>query len=105
MHRNRLLVAAATVGMIAATGITYAQQQERNPSGGLQQNQGGARNNPAQRNEGGAAQQNRGRGETTGQGQLQNRDRDQSGREERNRGRNETTGQSQQNQRRDQNRG
>ena len=112
MNRNRFLVAVATVGMIAATGVTYAQQQDRNPpSGGLQQNQGGARNNPAQRNEGGAAQQNRGRGETAGQGQLQNRDRDRSGqaqqnreRTQQNRGRNETTGQAPQNERRDQNR-
>ena len=104
MNRNRFLVAAATVGMITATGVGYAQQQERNqPSGGLQQNQGGARNSPAQRNEGGAAQQNRGRGETTGQGQLQNRDRDRSGQAQQNRGRGETTGQGQlQNRDRDQ---
>jgi hypothetical protein len=91
MKRNRFLVAAATIGMIAASGAAYAQQER--------QNQGGS----GVRNEGGAAQQNRGRGETTGQGQLQNRDRDRTGQVQQNRGRGETTGQGQlQNRDRDQ---
>jgi hypothetical protein len=119
MNRNKFLIAAATVGMIAATGVTYAQQERNAPSGGARPNQSAPQNNQGFGKEGGAAQQNPGRGETTGQGQLQNRDRDQSGQSgqsgqsqrernqpgqvQQNRDRNETTGQGQlQNRDRDQ---
>src|SRR5712691_11198859 len=85
MNRNKLLIAAATIGMIAATGATYAQQERNAPPGGVKPNQSAPQNNQGSGREGGAAQQNRGRGETTGQGQLQNRDRDQSGQSQRER--------------------
>jgi hypothetical protein len=95
MNRNRLLIAAATIGILAASSATYAQQDHGPQPSGVQRNQAAPANNRALQNEGGAAQQERGPNAATGQGQVQNRDREHGGQAEQNRGRSETTGQGQ----------
>jgi Protein of unknown function (DUF1236) len=104
MNRNRFMIAAATIGILAASNATYAQHEHGTQPGGVQRSQGAQGNSQGPRNEGRGAQQERGRGETTGQGQVQNRDREHGGQAEQNRGRGETTGQGQlQNRDRDRN--
>ncbi len=104
MNRNRFMIAAATIGILAASNATYAQQEHGTQPGGVQRSQAAPGNNQGPRNEGRGAQQERGRGETTGQGQVQNRDREHGGQADQNRGRGETTGQGQlQNRDRDRN--
>jgi hypothetical protein len=104
MNRNTLLIAAATIGILAASNATYAQQEHGAQPGGVQRSQAAPGSNQAPRNPGGAAQQERGRSETTGQGQVQSHDREHGGQAEQNRGRGEITGQGQiQNRDRDRN--
>jgi hypothetical protein len=75
MTRNRLLLAVATAALIAGTGTTIAQQQDRehrgNPPSAQSQPPGGAQQNrDLQRNQGGQqgqAQGQAGHSQTTGQ--------------------------------------